>query len=219
MTKPHLFIGSSAESLSLAHAVQAGLQYHFTVQVWTQGIFAPSADTMGSLLQAARTVDYALFVLSPDDIALIRDDVHGVARDNVLFELGMFFGALGRERTFMLRPIDASDLHLPSDLDGVTALGYDRRDIGVDTTAAVGAACTAIRDAASRHRANAPVQLGRWEQEWTLDTPEGKKSFPSVAEVRVLGNVVRATFPWEQRTIVVEGVVEGGTLPARGGTR
>jgi predicted nucleotide-binding protein len=47
-------------------------------------------------------------------------------RDNVIFELGLFMGALTRTRTFVLAPSQV-DLKIPSDLLGVTFLRYARR--------------------------------------------------------------------------------------------
>jgi predicted nucleotide-binding protein len=52
-----------------------------------------------------------------------------VARDNVVFELGLFLGALGPRHVGIIQPRDAG-LTLPSDLAGVTRLdyGYSRTD-------------------------------------------------------------------------------------------
>src|SRR5205807_1592931 len=45
---------------------------------------------------------------------------------NVIFELGVSFGQLGRDRTFILAPGDLfSDLRRPSDLFGVNPILYD----------------------------------------------------------------------------------------------
>jgi O-acetyl-ADP-ribose deacetylase (regulator of RNase III) len=76
-----------------------------------------------------------------------RGQTNQTARDNVIFELGMFIGRLGRDRTFMLTPRSAV-LHLPSDLAGLTTARYDalRFESG-DERSAVAPACRTIRQA------------------------------------------------------------------------
>lgn len=113
---------------------------------WNQGTFGLSAGTLESLVSALHRFDFAVLVVdADDDTAVSRGSSKIVPRDNVVFELGLFMGALGRERTFMVfdrtRPPD-----LPSDLAGVTAATYEPHTSG-NLDAALGAASTRIERA------------------------------------------------------------------------
>ena len=145
--KKRLFIGSASESLDVAYAVQEGLDRALEVTVWTQGIFEPSRTTMETLTEQPRKFDAALFVFTPDDAAVIRGEQKRVVRDNVIFELGLFVGVLGRKQTFILFPRDVGDLHLPSDLAGTIPLDYDHQRQDGNLVAAVGPACNKIKKA------------------------------------------------------------------------
>ena len=93
---PSLFIGSSSEGLPIAYALQAELDAVCEPLVWSQGVFAPTGTTIGSLLlEKAQNSDFAALVVTPDDLVVTRDAQVAVARDNVIFELGLFLGALG----------------------------------------------------------------------------------------------------------------------------
>jgi len=143
---PSLFIGSSSEGLPIAYALQAELDQVCEPLVWSQGVFGPSGTTIGSLLEIAQKSDFAALILTPDDYIVTRKDEFAVARDNVIFELGLFLGALGPRRTFIIHSRN-QDLHLPSDLAGVTLLSYrnNRRDQNLQ--AAMGPSATSIRNA------------------------------------------------------------------------
>lgn len=121
---PRIFVGSSTESERLAEALALALSAGAETTKW-RAIFKLSESTLGSLIKNLPKFDFGVFVLSPDDLLTMRDKRQRVPRDNVIFELGMFFGHLGRERTFMLVPRGAHKLHLPTDLLGITYAIYD----------------------------------------------------------------------------------------------
>jgi hypothetical protein len=112
------------------------------VELWSQGVFGLSQGTLESLESKLKSYDFAVFVLTPDDLVVKRGEARLGARDNILFELGFFLGGLGRDRTFMVydrsRPIE-----IPSDLAGITAATFEPHTSG-NLQAALGAPCTQI---------------------------------------------------------------------------
>ena len=125
---PTLFIGSSVEGLQLAEELHALLQHDWDVQVWHQGMFVAGEYTLESLLNEADKFDFALMVFSGDDNVESRNATYNAPRDNILFEMGLFVGLLGRERTFMLVEI-GSALKIPSDLAGITKIDFRRNEL------------------------------------------------------------------------------------------
>lgn len=144
---PTLFIGSSAEGLSVARALQAGLDEELECTVWDQGVFSAGYSSLSDLLSRANSADYAALILSPDDISVTRGVIGESPRDNVIFELGLFMGALSSERVFMLIPREEKT-KLPSDLAGITYLHYKSKRSDSNLRAALGPAVTAIMDRA-----------------------------------------------------------------------
>lgn len=145
-SKPKLFIGSSVEGRTVAYAVQQNLQYDAEVTVWDQSVFELSGTAIESLMAAVEASDFGIFVFSPDDITKMRGAKKSVARDNVIFELGLFIGKLGRARTFVIIP-DKSDLHIPTDLLGVTMGKFDSTRSDENLQAGTGAFCHQVRGA------------------------------------------------------------------------
>lgn len=119
--KPTLFIASSSEFLDLASAMQESLEHVAEVTVWNQDVFKLSRYNIESLLETLEASDFGVFIFTPQDVINIRGAEKLTVRDNVLFELGLFIGKLGRERCFIVAPRGSEeDIHLPSDLLGVT---------------------------------------------------------------------------------------------------
>ncbi len=143
--RPRVFIGSSVEGLAVAEALEFDLQFFADVTLWDQGVFHLSQGTLAALQQAADTSDFAILVLTADDVTTRRGQTYLTARDNVIFELGFFMGHLGPERTFIVYSRDNSPT-LPSDLAGITVATFaDRADGNMD--AAVGPAAIQLRNA------------------------------------------------------------------------
>src|SRR5262245_25387722 len=124
---PSLFIGSSSEGLDVAREVELQLEDEALVTIWKDGVFGLGEATLESLMNALDQFDFAVMVLTPDDLLESRGQNYASPRDNVIFELGLFMGRLGRSRTFILHEQNA-DLKLPSDLAGITRVTYRRRD-------------------------------------------------------------------------------------------
>ena len=121
--RPRVFVGSSSEGHPLALAVQQNLAEHAECEVWDQNVFAPSELTLEGLERASRQHDFAVLVVTADDVVEVRGERSAAARDNILFEVGFFIGALGRLRTYLMCPADLS-VRLPTDLLGLTAARY-----------------------------------------------------------------------------------------------
>jgi predicted nucleotide-binding protein len=141
-----VFIGSSTEGLSVANEIQSLLQYDFEVEVWNQGtVFGLGTATLEALEAAVLAYDFGIFVFTPVDELHTRGQVRQVARDNVVFELGLFIGKLTRRRAFVVRP--RGSLTMPSDLAGITTALYDPSQSNL--AASLGPACQQIRAAVS----------------------------------------------------------------------
>lgn len=146
-----LFIGSSAEGREVAHNLQAVLEGRGVceVEVWDQGVFEPSGYALDSLLDVAARSDFAVLVASPDDVTVSRGDTAASVRDNIVLEFGLFTGALGRQRTYLLATGSAK---LPTDTLGLTRLPYRPRTDGNISAAVNDAALQISKQVASLGR-------------------------------------------------------------------
>ena len=140
------FIGSSSEGLEFARAIRAALANDAEVTLWNEGFFTVGTTFIERLVNSVSQFDFAILVLTPDDLVRSRSDELLGPRDNVIFELGLFMGGLGRERTFMVHQAEAQ-IKMPTDLSGVTTAQYFWPRADNNYQAAVGLACDAIRKA------------------------------------------------------------------------
>jgi hypothetical protein len=145
---PRAFIGSSKEGLAVARELQKRLAGELITVIWDQDdVFSLGNVNLESLEEAVLGYDYGIFVFTPDDRLESRGQVREVARDNVLFELGLFMGKLTRRRAFV---VQANGVSMPSDLSGFVSARYDPRK--ADLSEALESAVNDIRSALGRER-------------------------------------------------------------------
>jgi hypothetical protein len=173
MNKPRIFLGSSGKQAKLLQAVTRGLEEVADVEPWTT-TFNPGRSTLDRLVELSREVDFAAFVFAQDDWTTIDAAEPGQAspRDNVVFEAGLFGGALGIRRTFILH---ANGSKLPSDLLGLTSVRYDP----AASPAEVRAINQKLRKAIDAEGRRGPVE-GLW---WQLSLTARSEEEPSAVSL------------------------------------
>lgn len=119
-----VFIGSSVESLTYAEAIAVSLDYDAECEIWTDS-FQPSSETISSLIEKLIWADFGIFILSADDQINSRGHEMVTPRDNVIFELGLFMGGLGKNRVAAVIDRGTPGIRKISDLSGFTFLEYD----------------------------------------------------------------------------------------------
>ncbi|WP_299344066.1 TIR domain-containing protein [uncultured Pseudoxanthomonas sp.] len=139
-----VFVMSSVEALPVTRLLVQHFEHDpFLTVVWDQGVFRASNYTLDDLERQLEQADFAIAVAHADDMVISRGDEWPAMRDNVVFELGMFIGFLGRRRAFLMEPRE-DKLKLPSDLQGLTTVPY-RYVKGPDARAYLAPACEQIR--------------------------------------------------------------------------
>lgn len=175
MDQPRVFVASSTEALPVAEAIHLKLADKADVHVWSDATFRAGSYLLEELLREARASDFAVIVVSPADLVSSGSAKARLRpRDNVLVEYGLFAGALGRERTLIVR---VGDVALPSDLDGVVWLDCPAIDRPAAEVSRVAPVCTQLaevfRGVGLRERAATQVPRGRF------DSPEGNATVPA----------------------------------------
>jgi hypothetical protein len=205
MDKPRIFLGSSGKQAKLLEGLTQALEGSCHVEPWMTS-FNPGTSTLERLLELTREVDFAAFVFAQDDWTSASPQASpepdsGLAspRDNVVFEAGLFGGALGMRRTFILH---AEGSKLPTDLLGLTCVRYEE-GIAADE---IGIVSDKLRQAIENEGCLARIE-GEW---WQFSLTARTEREPSAVS---LLKIVRC----RDGTLDVNGRSwrEDGTLSAR----
>ncbi|KGD99622.1 TIR domain-containing protein [Rhizobium sp. YS-1r] len=139
-----VFIISSKEALPVARMVQNAFEYDpFHTTLWTDGTFRVMNYTLQDLEAKVDDSDFAVAIAHADDQTQSKDTDWPSPRDNVVFELGLFMGRLGRQRAILMEP-RKEKVKLPSDLSGITTIPY-RFESGEDAASLMAPACDKLR--------------------------------------------------------------------------
>ena len=133
---PRLFIGSSSESRPIVEILAEELKDDAEVIPWTDPrTFPPTEYFTTSLLRAAASFDFGLFLFEPDDEVQSRERFSAVPRDNVVFELGLFMSHLGLKRAFPMVP--RGRVKMLSDLAGFQPIVYEEPEDAAELKALI----------------------------------------------------------------------------------
>ena len=122
-----VFVASSSEQIEVARAAAAALSSppQLEAKVWDEETFDFSDSYIESLEKELERADFAVVIFTADDHANVRDKKVNLPRDNVILELGLFTGRLGRKRCFFLLD-GASGTEIATDLSGVNPVKFYR---------------------------------------------------------------------------------------------
>jgi len=143
--KINIFAISSAEAVEVARSGFVAFEHDktFKYNAWPLDVFKSTSYPLDDLESQLDVADIAIAIAQPDDIVISRKESKPVARDNVIFELGLFMGRLGRRKTIVMVP-EGLSLNLPSDLNGLSTVRYPR-ELGDNPNSAMATAWEHVR--------------------------------------------------------------------------
>ena len=121
--KKRIFLGSSAEQLATLLEIIDLIGNTADCTPWTNA-FSLNGSTLHTLIKQTRLADFAILLATKDDITKQRGETLTTPRDNIVFEFGLFMGAAGPEKCYLIAEEDAD---LPTDLDGITIAKFTRK--------------------------------------------------------------------------------------------
>lgn len=115
--KPKIFIGSSTGGYEVAEKVKSCLSSVGDCFLWKdEGVWETNKSTFDNLLRMASYFDFGVFVATADDATLTSEKIVIEPRDNVILEMALFLGTLGKDKSFLLVE---DGIKLPSDFNGI----------------------------------------------------------------------------------------------------
>jgi hypothetical protein len=139
-TQNDLFVGSSSEFLNLSwkpgkiieqalHSKSLADGSTLSVNLWNDWFQKhPGMEGFQILDLAAKTTEWAVMIFSQDDLRRTLGDLieKATVRDNVLFELGLFYGHLGPQRVFILEQesVNSSAVRIAGDINGIQRIRF-----------------------------------------------------------------------------------------------
>ncbi|MCK6075381.1 TIR domain-containing protein [Paenibacillus silvae] len=129
--KPKVFIGGATESNDEVNKIASIVHRNSLVPKPWFDQFNVGDTTMHRLLSIAKEVDAAIFVFGEDDRVSYRDKNVVKARDNVIFEFGLFVAILGLDRVAVCINKNVTS---PTDIEGIFKIFYSG-SIDLDYTA------------------------------------------------------------------------------------
>ncbi|MBR4624907.1 MAG: nucleotide-binding protein [Alphaproteobacteria bacterium] len=121
--KTRIFIGSSTEGIEIAKKIQEFFSKDYECVLWTNGVFNSTQSVLETLLRESEFCDFGIMLFTNDDYMVSRNNLFESARDNVIFEYGLFLGRLGLDKAIV---ICENGVKVPSDFLGFELAKFDK---------------------------------------------------------------------------------------------
>jgi Predicted nucleotide-binding protein containing TIR-like domain len=122
--KPKIFIGSSKAGYAVAEKVKSNLASVGDCFLWQDpNVWESNRSTFENLIRMVSYFDFGVFVATADDLTLTNDKIVIEPRDNVILEMALFLGAMGRDKSFLLVE---EGIKLPTDFSGIYMPRFDK---------------------------------------------------------------------------------------------
>ena len=119
--KPTVFIVHGHDELNLLR-LEKMLKERFFIHPVIMKDAASSGQTLIEKFERlAQEAHYAIVLMTPDDLIANPEGEKGQSRPNVIFELGWFYGRLGRSNVAIIHK-EGTDIH--SDISGITRIAF-----------------------------------------------------------------------------------------------
>src|SRR6476620_2253092 len=102
--KRKVFLSSSTSGLKIAEIIQTQLSNRgYEVEIWRENSKL-SQMILDTQIEHTYHHDFAIFILHPEDTTIRNNACFLTARDNVIFEAGLFIGANGKSSCVFVCP-------------------------------------------------------------------------------------------------------------------
>ena len=163
MAKPKIFIASSAKNLAIANAFKKQLSAYADVSTWKEKFSLYNNESyLETLIQLKDEFEYAIFVWAADDELMNNEESIYAPRDNVVFESGLFMGAMGTSKIFIVYD-DTIPIKKPSDFLGINLIRFKGKELKKNKLSAVKDACSLIQYEIKKQREMFPYLQGDWK--------------------------------------------------------
>ncbi len=131
MVNLKIFIGASSEADEYARVVKHALEGVGISTIPWRRVFRPGDYGLDALDRLMHQADGAVLIATADDRTWYRGVESFSPRDNIIFELGYFLHAFGRQRIAIVRVPhhDGTLPRVPTDLSGLTTINFDANEV------------------------------------------------------------------------------------------
>jgi hypothetical protein len=209
--------------MNIAEAYAAGKpDFDIAIKPWP---WAPEVGTsvLENILVKMKQCAFGIFLLTPIDVGgrIDSDSTRLRARDNVVFELGLFIGKNQRQHAFMLLPEEHKVA--PSDLAGIIGISYSYKKATADTyeqrAAAMQGACEKLVDGIKNvmDQSQSKPQSSAYRQPQNPgQAPVGANPAQPASPLELLGGILRNDAAAGSLTPLRDGDVQRGRLVVHG---